>query len=277
MKAYENMDFMHSPEGRIVRVMSEFFEPQRRLKKHRILDTIVCFGSARSQSSSVASQRLADLKAQAAKSKEQAEALKSQLRKAEGLLKLSRYYDDAVEVAKQMTRWSMGLKNRSRRFIICSGGGPGMMEAANRGASKEAGGLSVGFTISMPGNREAANPFISDDLNFEFHYFFMRKYWFAYLAKALVIFPGGFGTLDELMEILTLCQTKKVKKEMPIVLYGSEYWNDIMNFEAMVKWGVINEEDLKLFKFCDTPQEATDFLTSELSRIYLKNPDADTE
>jgi uncharacterized protein (TIGR00730 family) len=235
MKAYENMDFLHSADGRLVRVMTEFLEPQRRLKAHRIQDTIVFFGSARSISSVDAQKRLQELKATTPVGSEAITEHQAKLKRAEAMVKLAPYYDDAVELAKQLTHWSKGLHNRAKRFIICSGGGPGMMEAANKGASQEGGGLSVGFTISMPGNNEAANPHISEDLNFEFHYFFMRKYWFAYLAKALVIFPGGFGTLDELMEVLTLVQTKKMKKEIPIVIYGRKYWNDIINLEKMVE------------------------------------------
>jgi len=183
---------------------------------------------------------------------------------------MSKYYDDAVELARLLTVWSKNLdkgKNR-RRFIVASGGGGGIMEAANKGASQLAKGHSIGFNISLP-LEQFPNPFITPDLNFEFHYFFIRKFWFIYLAKALVIFPGGFGTLDELMEVLTLVQTQKVKKKIPIVIYGPEYWSDIINFDALVKWGAIDERDLALFKFARTPKEAFSYLKKELTRIYL--------
>lgn len=265
-KAYENMDFIHSADARIIRVMAEFFEPQRRLKRHHIQDTVVFFGSARSYSSQTAKNKLRDLEQQWQGKSITPEA-QILINRAKKKIRLCEYHDDAVELARLMTTWSMGLKNRSKRFIICSGGGPGMMEAANQGAH-EAGGLSVGFTISMPNHFEPANAYISDDLCFEFHYFFMRKYWFAYLAKALVIFPGGFGTLDELMEVLTLVQTKKIKKEIPIVIYGSEYWNDVLHLDRLVEWGTINADDMKLFKFCDTPASAHRYLTEELTRIH---------
>jgi uncharacterized protein (TIGR00730 family) len=189
-----------------------------------------------------------------------------ELRTAQIQLDMSGYYEDCVKLAKLMTTWSSKLKD-SRRFVVCSGGGPGIMEAANKGASL-AGGKSIGLNISLP-FEQFANPYVSPELNLEFHYFFMRKFWFMYLAKALVVFPGGFGTLDELMEVLTLIQTDKVKKKMTVVIYGTEYWTKVLDFQEMVNRGVVNAEDLKLFKFCDTPEEAFTYLKKSLSRNYL--------
>jgi uncharacterized protein (TIGR00730 family) len=172
-----------------------------------------------------------------------------------------------------MTEWSKGLELPDRRFIVCSGGGPGIMEAANRGAS-EASGISIGLGISLP-MEAATNRYLTRELGFEFHYFFMRKFWFVYLAKALVVFPGGFGTLDELFELLTLIQTGKSGKRMPVVLYGKRFWNDALNMDALVEWGTISPEDLQLFHRASTPQEAFEFLTSELERLYLTDESAD--
>ncbi len=194
--------------------------------------------------------------------------------RAEQGMTMSKYYDDAVRLARMITVWSKELHNGkthcSRRFIICSGGGPGIMEAANRGAS-EAGGYSIGMNISLPYEQEP-NPYISRELMFEFHYFFVRKFWLAYMAKALIIFPGGFGTLDEMMEILTLLQTGKITKRMPIIIYGSPYWKEVLNFEAMVKWGMISPEDLDLFSFCDTPEDAFACLKAALEPLCAEAP-----
>ena len=181
---------------------------------------------------------------------------------------MSKYYEDTVELAEMLTKWSISLK-KGNKFVICSGGGPGIMEAANRGAHK-AKGLSIGLNISLP-FEQYPNPYMTSELNFEFHYFFMRKFWFAYLAKALVIMPGGFGTLDELMEVLTLVQTNKLKKKMAIVVYGKEFWDKIINFEAFAKYNVIAKEDLKLFKFVNTPQEAFEYLKKSLKKHYVKS------
>src|SRR5258706_3835409 len=183
-------------------------------------------------------------------------------------LEMSRYYEDTIELSDRLTKWSMGLENTHRRFVICSGGGPGIMEAANKGA-KKAGGKSIGLNISLPFEQEL-NPYISNELNFEFHYFFMRKFWFAYLAKALVIMPGGFGTIDELFEILTLVQTGKIRKKMPIVVYDKKFWDKILNFEEFLNKRLINEEDLKLFYIAETIDDAFAYLTRELSKHYLK-------
>jgi hypothetical protein len=195
-------------------------------------------------------------------------AIEKKIKDLETVSKLTKYYSDACELARLLTKWSLSLKNTKHRFIICSGGGGGIMEAANRGASLVPKGKNIGFNISIP-HEQNPNPYISPELNFEFHYFFIRKFWFIYLAKALVIFPGGFGTMDELMEVLTLVQTEKVKKKIPIVIYGPEYWREIINFDAMVKWGTIEERDRDLFKFARTPKEAFNYLSRELKRLYL--------
>ncbi|MBL8006114.1 MAG: TIGR00730 family Rossman fold protein [Ignavibacteria bacterium] len=179
---------------------------------------------------------------------------------------MSKYYDDTVELAYMMTQWAKSLK-KPNKFIVCSGGGPGIMEAANRGAAK-AKGFSMGLNISLP-FEQYPNRYISPELNFEFHYFFMRKFWFAYLAKALVIMPGGFGTLDELMEILTLVQTEKLHKKMTVVVYGKEFWDKIINMEKMAELQVISPEDLKLFRFVNTPKEAFEYLKDELTKHYV--------
>ena len=194
------------------------------------------------------------------------DGLRAEVERAEHALEISRYYEEAVELARLLTQWAASLKNTHRHFVVCSGGGPGIMEAANRGA-KLAGGKSIGLTISLP-KEEEPNPFISPELCFEFHYFFMRKFWFAYPAKALVIFPGGFGTMDELMEVLTLLQTGKIKKKMTVLLYGREYWQEILNFPALVRHGMIGPEDVGLFQFADTPQDAFRVLKDGLSENY---------
>jgi len=262
-KAYRNMDFIDSPEARPVRILAEFLEPQVRFRKYHVTDTIVFFGSARVVPSDKAKGDLERAKGESGESRVHGERFKH----AERMVQMARYYDEAVELARMMTIWSKGLGKGQRRFIICSGGGPGIMEAANRGAI-EGKGLSIGFNISIP-FEQMPNPYISPELNFEFHYFFIRKYWFAYMAKALVIFPGGFGTLDELAEVLTLIQTGKIRKKIPIVIYGSEYWNKVINFHKMVEWGTLSPEDLDLFRICDTPQQAFDYLTQELKRLYV--------
>lgn len=255
-KAYHNKQFIDSPQARQVRVLAEFLEPQARFRKYKVSDTIVFFGSARTKPAEEAKSALAQAKRQ-----------RRNVEQARRELIMSKYYEEAVELAGKMTKWSKGLGKGNRRFIICSGGGPGIMEAANRGAS-EANGLSIGFNISIP-FEQGFNPYITPEMNFEFHYFFIRKYWFAYMAKALVIFPGGFGTLDELAEILTLIQTKKIRKEIPIVVYGKKYWNKVLRFDEMVKMGTIDSEDLNLFYMCDTPEEAYRYLTRELRKLYL--------
>jgi uncharacterized protein (TIGR00730 family) len=262
-KAYKNPEFLNSPQARTIRILAEYLEPESRFEKFNIQDTVVFFGSARIRPPEEALRQRDALREQSAP--------ETQLRAAESGLLISRYYQDAVDLARMITSWSKELfacnQCRGRRFIVCSGGGPGIMEAANRGAS-EAGGYSIGLNISLPFEQEP-NPYISRELNFEFHYFFIRKFWLAYLAKALIIFPGGFGTLDEMMEILTLVQTGKMHKTVPIILFGSTFWNEIINFQALADWGVISPEDLNLFTFCDTPQEAFDALKQKLEPICL--------
>lgn len=264
-KAYKNLEFLNSPDARLIRVMCEFTEPQARLRRARIQDTIVFFGSARLPSPEQAQARLDALRRQRAK--DRSRVSKAAWETAQRDRALSRYYADARELAARMTRWSLSLPKRGRRFVVCSGGGPGIMEAANRGAY-EAGGQSLSLNISLP-FEQIPNPYQTPELAFEFHYFFVRKFWFVYLAKALVAFPGGFGTLDELFEVLTLVQTRKTQKTMPVIVYGTKFWKSIINFDLLAKRGVISREDLKLFRFCDTVDEAADYLQSELTRLYL--------
>lgn len=269
VRAYKNMEFITSSDGRIIRILAEFLEPKHRFEKNKIYDTIVFFGSARTKSPEEAKKALETVQKRIAQvAGEPDSALQEELDYAKKQLFMANYYDDAVELARRLTEWSKSLDS-VYRFVVCSGGGPGMMEAANKGAI-DAKGMSVGLNISLP-MEQGSNPYISPELNFEFHYFFMRKFWFVYLAKGLVIFPGGFGTLDELFEVLTLIQTEKVKKKLPIVVYGSEYWNEIINIDNMVKYGVISKADRDLIKFCDSVDEAFDYLKGELTMIYLEN------
>jgi uncharacterized protein (TIGR00730 family) len=241
--AYENPDFLNHADGRLIRILSEYAEPQARFRHERIQDTVVFFGSARihpldkANSDSPANE-------------------------------MARYYEDARKLAHLLTEWSMSLKSPRHRFVITSGGGPGIMEAANRGAY-EAGGKSIGLNIRLP-FEQAPNPYITPALNFEFHYFFMRKFWFAYLAKALVVFPGGFGTLDEMFEILTLSQTNKLAKKIGIVVYGSTYWKKIVNFDEFIQRGTISPGDLELFQFADTPEDAFTLVRDGLIHNYLE-------
>ena len=183
---------------------------------------------------------------------------------------MSRYYEDARTLAKRLTKWSKGLEKGRRRFVVCTGGGPGLMEAANRGAS-EANGLNIGLNIFLP-HEQNNNPYISSELNFEFNYFFMRKFWFTYMAKALVVFPGGFGTMDEFFELMTLLQTGKLGKKLPIVLFGASFWNEVINFDALARHGVISPEDLNLFQRLDSVDEAFECITSELNKTAVNEP-----
>jgi len=259
VKAYKNESFLLSPEARILRILSEYVEPQTRFEELRVKDTIVFFGSARIPSREVALVGL-----------EEAKRANAGVEAAEMRLKMSRYYEDTRELARRLTLWSKGLEGTDRRFVVCSGGGPGIMEAANRGAS-EAKGENIGLNISLPFEQQD-NPYITRRLAFEFHYFFMRKFWFSYLAKAMVVMPGGFGTFDEFMEVVTLVQTLKIKKHLPIVLFGTEYWSEILNFEPMVKYGTISPEDVNLLFRTDSVDEAFDYLVKDLETHALKKP-----
>src|SRR5512146_1283316 len=259
--AYENKSFLNGPDGRALRILSEYMEPLARFRHERVQDTVVFFGSARFVSSSAASEGLKILQkpggATLAPPHEQ-----DKLKRAETAVDMARYYEDARRLARILTEWSLQLKSKRHRFVVTTGGGPGIMEAANLGA-REAGGKTIGLNISLP-FEQVPNPYISPELNFEFHYFFMRKLWFAYLARALVVFPGGFGTLDELTEILTLQQTGKLARRTPILLYGSTFWNEVLNFDALVRHGTIAREDLDLFTFADDPDTALGLLRSWL-------------
>ncbi len=261
--AYQNEPFLNSPDGRILRILAEYSEPFARFRREQIQDTVVFFGSARFQSMEDAESNLATIRKGDAKADDYA----TDLKRAQAAVDMARYYEDARRLASMLTDWSVKIPARRRRFVVTTGGGPGIMEAANRGA-KEAGGKTVGLNINLP-FEQFPNPYITPSLNFEFHYFFMRKFWFAYLAKALVIFPGGFGTFDELFEILTLAQTDKLAKKILVVIYGTEYWNKLINFQAMIDAGTIAAKDLELFKMVDSPEEGFEFLRDGLTRHHL--------
>ena len=261
--AYMDPAFLESDEARPIRILAEYLEPLRRLKAQNIQDTVVFFGSARVHSRLHATRALERLRKRSGRTKEHVAALKRS-RKA---VEWSRFYEDARELAHRLAEWSLSLESSHHRFVVCSGGGPGIMEAANRGAH-EAGGKSIGFNIRLP-FEQGANRYITDGLHFEFHYFFMRKFWFAYLAKALVIFPGGFGTLDEMFEILTLSQTQKLSKQLGVFIYGREYWEEIIDLEPMAEWGAVRPQDLDLLKWVNTPEEAFEQLRAHLMAYHL--------
>jgi uncharacterized protein (TIGR00730 family) len=275
--AYLNTEFLNSPDGRLFRILSEYSEPLSRFRREKIQDTVVFFGSARFASLSDAEHALTVLEkpgsARPASPADQPggrdeDELQAALKRANAKVQMARFYEEARTLARMLTEWTVTLPGKRHRFVVTSGGGPGIMEAANRGA-RDAGGKTIGLNIRLP-FEQLPNPYITPELNFEFHYFFMRKYWFAYLAKALVVFPGGFGTLDELFEILTLAQTQKLAKKIIVIVYGKEYWSRVLNLSALADAGAISPEDEQLFSFCDSPEEAFETLKQGLTRYHLE-------
>jgi uncharacterized protein (TIGR00730 family) len=264
--AYQDYEFLDSDEARPIRILAEYLEPLRRFQIQNIQDTVVFFGSARIHSREHAEEALERLMRRLAGSPPE-DGPGDSLERSRKAVQWSRYYEEARELARMLTEWSISLASPHHRFVVTSGGGPGIMEAANRGAA-EAGGKTIGLNIKLP-FEQGANRYITDGLHFEFHYFFMRKFWFAYPAKALVIFPGGFGTLDEMFEILTLMQTEKLAKQIQIILYGTEYWDPILDFDPLVEWGAISPEDLMLLQRADTPRDAFDLLKAHLTTHHL--------
>src|SRR5258705_1697336 len=253
--AYENEQFLKSPDGRVLRILSEYIEPLARFRREQIQDTVVFFGSARFQNLQDAGHRLTEVRGNRVGAAAAQQA--AHMKRAQAAVDMARYYEDARRMAYLLTEWSSQIPAKRHRFVVTTGGGPGIMEAANLGA-QEAGGKTIGLNIHLPFEQNP-NSYITPSLNFEFHYFFMRKFWFAYLAKALVIFPGGFGTLDELFEILTLAQTEKLAKKILVVIYGKEYWNSLINFQAMADAGTISPQDMDLFKIVDSPEEGFEY------------------
>jgi uncharacterized protein (TIGR00730 family) len=249
-KAYDNSEFLHGHSARPLRVLAEFIEPEERFRKHDILNTIVFFGSALSVDNRSFKKRTPGRKVVPEKG-----------------LRVSNAHESCIELAKCITAWSQKIKDPAKRFYVCSGGGSGIMEAANKGA-KLAGGKSIGFNITLP-RQQHLNPYITPELRFNFHYFFIRKFWFLYYAKALIGFPGGFGTMDEVFELLTLLQTKKIEKRVPVVLFDSTFWNEVVNFNALQEYGVIRPADLKLFRIIDDVDEAFKYITEQLKKLYL--------
>jgi uncharacterized protein (TIGR00730 family) len=258
-KAYSNPTFINSREGRSLRILSEYLEPKSRFERLRVDDTIVFMGSARIRSREQAEEAL-----------RKAEAGDGDLEAARTAVKMAVYYEAARTLANRLTQWSKGLDSSERRFVVCTGGGPGIMEAASRGAA-EARGMNVGLTISLP-VEEFGNPYVTRELSFHFHYFFMRKFWFAYLAKAVIVFPGGFGTLDEMFELLTLVQTRKMRKPLPIVLFGTEYWRQVVDFGALVRHGTIGARDVELMHHTDSVDDAYDWIVRRLTEYALGQP-----
>jgi uncharacterized protein (TIGR00730 family) len=278
--AYENPAFVNGADGRLLRLVAEYLEPLARFRREQIQDTVVFFGSARFRGREEADHALELLdntgSTRPAPSDEQpasapqiaaGQASNLQRKRAVAAVEMARYYEDARRLAQLLTTWAKAIPSRRHRFVVTSGGGPGIMEAANRGAW-EAGGKTIGLNIALP-FEQAPNPYITPSLNFEFHYFFMRKLWFAYLSKALVVFPGGFGTLDEMFEILTLAQTHKLAKKITVVIYGSEYWKRVFNFDALVDTGAISPRDIDLFQYADTPEQAFEMLRAGLTENHL--------
>jgi uncharacterized protein (TIGR00730 family) len=261
--AYYDREFLESDEARPIRILAEYLEPLRRFREQNIQDSVVFFGSARVHSRVRAERALARLRQR----KGDNDNYRTALKRSRKALEWSRYYEDARRLARLLTEWSLSLESPRHRFVVCSGGGPGIMEAANRGAH-EAGGKTIGLNIRLP-FEQGANRYITEGLHFEFHYFFMRKFWFAYLAKALVIFPGGFGTLDEMFEFLTLAQTRKLSKHLFVILYGGEYWRQVFDLEPLVEWGAIAKKDLTLLQWVDTPEHAFETLRDHLVTHHL--------
>ena len=256
-KAYRNTDFLNSPDARVIRILAEYLEPLRRFRHHGIEHTIVFFGSARLRSPDA-------VQADMDKCQDNRQCRRGrEIAKLERELAFARYYEDATELARLLLEWSRGLPPEAGRLAICTGGGGGIMEATSRGATA-AGGPTIGLNISLPHEQEP-NAYITEDMSFEFHYFFMRKFWFAYLARALVVFPGGFGTLDELFEMLTLLQTGKTHKRVPVVIYGTEYWDKVLNLDALAEYGMISPEDLDLIHHSDRPCDAFEYLVGEIT------------
>ncbi|MFC2164761.1 TIGR00730 family Rossman fold protein [Acidobacteriota bacterium] len=235
-KAYKNLEFLNSRGARTIRILSEYVEPLQRMTELKVNSTVLFVGSAKAEPED-----------------------KNSL--------LYKYYWEAEELAFKLAQWAIKLKPKGKNFVICTGGGPGIMEAANRGAAR-AGGKSIGMNISLP-HEQKPNPYISDDLSFLFHYFFMRKFWLVYMAKAIIAFPGGYGTMDELFETLTLVQTKKMnKKKLLICLYGEEYWREIINFDALIKYKTIDPEDVDMFTYCSNPEEAFSVIKKDLDGFW---------
>ncbi len=278
--AYENPTFLNSADGRLIRILAEYCEPLARFRKEQIQDTVVFFGSARFRGREEAAHELELLDntgaTRPAPSEEQPASIPQivegtatdlQRKRAVAAVEMARYYEDARRLAQMLTTWARTIPSRRHRFVVTSGGGPGIMEAANRGAY-EVGGKTIGLNIKLP-FEQSPNPYITPSLNFEFHYFFMRKLWFAYLSKALVVFPGGFGTLDEMFEILTLAQTQKLAKKITVVIYGSDYWKKVFNLQALVDTGAISPKDIELFNYADTPEQAFEMLKQGLTENHL--------
>ncbi len=263
IKAYRNIDFLTSPQARSLRIQAEYLEPEDRFARQGIQDIIAFFGSARTRCRADAENIL-----QAAR---QRRVPAAELARLEAQLEMSRYYEEARELARLLTLWALQNGGERQTFALCSGGGPGIMEAANRGAH-EAGGRSIGLNISLPREQEP-NPYITEELNLEFHYFFMRKLWFVQLACAIVVFPGGYGTLDELAEVLTLIQTNR-SQPMPVILYGTQFWDEVLNLKALERWGMISPGDLDLLHRADTPQDAFDYLREHLKFQSAPNTSA---
>ncbi len=263
-RAYEDLEFLNSVDARTLRILAEYLEPLQRFSRQRVKDTIVFFGSARLKPEDEAAADVRHFKRLLKQSKTHNKAeLEIELKKAQKHFRNAHYYTEAMELARLLTEWSLTLHDKGQHFVICSGGSGGIMEAANRGAMLAGGGRSIGLNISLP-TEQMPNPYITQELNFEFHYFFMRKFWFMNLAKALIIFPGGFGTLDEFMELITLVQTGKITYHLPIIMYGSEYWKKVLNLKVLADEEMISPADLQLIHYCDTPEEAFGYLKTNL-------------